>query len=141
LAWLLVSFTAMAATKDWSARRIPNLLPLALLAGGGCALILRIWSGEPAAASLASAAAGAGLGVLVTMPGYLLGVMAAGDVKLLAATGWALAWPSALVLIVIWALAFASWCLVAAVSGGKRRQPVAPSILVGHASAVALGFQ
>lgn len=140
LAWLLVPITAWAAIGDWQARRIPNGLPLALFVGGLLIVLLRASSETPWAACMAMAAGGASLGAAVTLPGYLLGAMGAGDVKLLAALGWALAWPSALVLVLVWAVVFALWCLVAVVLGGRRRQPVAPSMLIGHASALAMGL-
>lgn len=140
LAWLLVPITAWAAIGDWRVRRIPNFLPLAILVGGLLIMLLRSSSDTTWAVCIAMSAGGASLGALVTLPGYLLGVMGAGDVKLLAALGWALAWPGALILVLVWALAFALWCLVAVLLGGRRRQPVAPSMLIGHASALAMGL-
>ncbi|MCR9089919.1 A24 family peptidase [Algiphilus sp.] len=142
LGCLLLLVTAAAALRDWQQRRIPNILPLLLMAGGALLLLLRFASGEAPAQSAVQALAGLGLGALVSLPGYGLGVMGAGDVKLLASIGWVLSWPAAVVFLLLWAVAFALWCTVALITRERTRQPVAPSVLLGHAGAViALGWQ
>jgi prepilin peptidase CpaA len=80
--WLLMLVT-LAAASDLATRRIPNRL---LLAGVLGALVLNLLSAAPLAACLWSLA-GAGTGLLVFLPLYLLRGMAAGDVKFMAAVG------------------------------------------------------
>ena len=72
-----------ACLFDLRQRRIPNrLLAIGLLA----ALVLQLGSGPPSAL-LTSYLAGFALGLLMFLPLYLLGGMAAGDVKLMATVG------------------------------------------------------
>ena len=84
--WLhlaLVPILLLASAFDLAQRRIPNrLLALALLA----ALPLHLASGAPASV-LTMGLAGLGVGLLMFLPLYLLGGMAAGDVKLMATVG------------------------------------------------------
>lgn len=76
---LLVGATAF----DLRQRRIPNrLLAIGLI----CALVLQLASGHPASL-LSVYLAGFGLGLVMFLPLYLLGGMAAGDVKLMATVG------------------------------------------------------
>ncbi|WP_420428231.1 prepilin peptidase [Algiphilus sp.] len=138
LACLLVAVTAIAALRDWQQRRIPNLLPLLLIAGGSVALLLRSGGSDSLLSSTLQSVAGLGIAAAATLPGYWSGAMGAGDVKLLASIGWALAWPGAFALVLLWAIAFAIWCGVAWCVRRRTRQPVAPSILVGHAAVVAM---
>ncbi|MHA7833849.1 MAG: prepilin peptidase [Algiphilus sp.] len=138
LACLLIAVTALAAVVDWRQRRIPNLLPLLLIAGGGALLLLRVQGGDSLLSGAMPSVMGLGAGAAVTLPGYWLGAMGAGDVKLLSAIGWALAWPGALALVLFWAIAFALWCGLALCLGRRMRQPVAPSMLIGHAAVLVM---
>jgi prepilin peptidase CpaA len=79
---LIVVLTA-ASVSDLAVRRIPNTL---LLAGLACAALLHLAAPSPLAA-LGSALAGLATGLLLFLPLYLLGGMAAGDVKLMATVG------------------------------------------------------
>jgi prepilin peptidase CpaA len=69
------------ASSDWRQRRIPNALlaPAAALA----LLVLLIQGASPLGASGMAVAKGAGLALLLTLPGYLFRALGAGDVKLL----------------------------------------------------------
>ncbi|CAH1746292.1 Peptidase_A24 domain-containing protein [Thauera humireducens] len=69
------------AASDWRERRIPNALlaPAAVLA----LIALSIQGASPLGASGLAVAKGAGLALLLTLPGYLLRALGAGDVKLL----------------------------------------------------------
>ena len=79
----LVILLLLASAFDLRQRRIPNrLLALALLA----AIFLHLWAGS-ASALLTTFLAGFGIGTLMFLPLYLLGGMAAGDVKLMATVG------------------------------------------------------
>jgi prepilin peptidase CpaA len=96
---VLLALVSAAAVHDLRARRIPNRLLLLALAvavplqaaGGGAALL--------------SGLAGAGCGLALFLPLYLLRGMAAGDVKLLATVG-AFAGPAATCRI-----ALLAWCV------------------------------
>jgi prepilin peptidase CpaA len=79
----LVSLLVIASLFDLRQRRIPNrLLAIGLLV----ALALQLGSGHPSAL-LTSYLAGFALGLVMFLPLYLLGGMAAGDVKLMATVG------------------------------------------------------
>jgi prepilin peptidase CpaA len=79
----LIGLLLLASAFDLARRRIPNrLLAVGLLA----ALVLHLAAGNPAAL-LTTYLAGFALGLLMFLPLYLLGGMAAGDVKLMAAVG------------------------------------------------------
>jgi prepilin peptidase CpaA len=79
----LLLLVSIAAVNDLAARRIPNPLLLAGLAG---VLVLDLLSAAPGAALLA-ALGGMGVGLAVFLPFYLLRGMAAGDVKMMAVVG------------------------------------------------------
>jgi prepilin peptidase CpaA len=82
---LLSGWSLAIAVADWRMRRIPNGLLLL-----GCALVAVYWGlvGEgPLGLSWRSSLIGLGFGALVWMPGYLLGQVGAGDVKLAACCG------------------------------------------------------
>ena len=87
----VAAVTLVAADKDFKARKIPNALTFS-------AVLLGL-----AAHGLSGGVHGftqAGLGALIAgailLPGWLLGWMGAGDVKLMAAVGAWLAWPVSL---------------------------------------------
>jgi len=88
---LFLVFNAVAGAGDWRARRVPNRLLAAALAAQAGWLALCAATGMPpgpGAAGWLQAAAGAGLGLLVFLPFWLLRCMGAGDVKYLATLGW-----------------------------------------------------
>ena len=79
----LVGLLFCASAFDLARRRIPNrLLAIGLLA----ALVLHLSSPDPASL-LTIYLAGFALGLLLFLPLYLVGAMAAGDVKLMATVG------------------------------------------------------
>ena len=84
--WLnlaLIAVLLLACAFDLARRRIPNrLLALGLLA----ALVLHLASGSPSSL-LSVYVAGFAVGMLMFLPLYLAGGMAAGDVKLMATVG------------------------------------------------------
>jgi prepilin peptidase CpaA len=79
----LVALLLLASAFDLARRRIPNRL---LAAGLLAALVLHLSSPQPAAL-LTTYLAGFALGLLMFLPLYLAGGMAAGDVKLMATVG------------------------------------------------------
>lgn len=87
----LVGTTVIAADSDFRSRTIPNRLTLtALLAALACHAFAGGMHG------LSAAAWGAAVGGGILLPGWLLGWMGAGDVKLMAAVGAWVAWPVSL---------------------------------------------
>jgi prepilin peptidase CpaA len=80
---LLLLLVGLAAASDLATRRIPNRL---LLAGALGALAGHLCSAFPLQSCL-TGLAGAGTGLLLFLPLYLLRGMAAGDVKLMATVG------------------------------------------------------
>ena len=82
LAVLLLGFLAAALATDLRTRRIPNVLVLIGLVVGTIGQSTQ--SGLP---GLATAGAGAIVGLVCLLPFYLRGAMGAGDVKLMAMCG------------------------------------------------------
>lgn len=81
----LCSWAVLAAWTDWRSRRLPNYLTLGAVP---LALLSLLWSGKSWTGEPASTAyAGFGVALVLTLPGYVLGKLGAGDVKLLAAMG------------------------------------------------------
>jgi prepilin peptidase CpaA len=114
---LLMLMVVLAATSDLLTRRIPNLLLLACSAG---AITLHLLSNSPANALLA-AFAGAATGLVVFLPLYCLRGMAAGDVKLMAATGFFSAPYEVLHLALLSVLAGGIMALVVVIAQGRLR--------------------
>ncbi|MEL0027716.1 MAG: prepilin peptidase [Perlucidibaca sp.] len=134
------------AVCDWRTRRIPNVLSLGfLLLAGVCLLAFRqaLAGGSPAAGFAGMAAA-----LLMTLPGFVLGRLGGGDVKLLAALG--LATNPALVLVtfvlataVLLLSALAARAGLRVSSAGADGQaanewPFGPCLLLGYLGALAL---
>ncbi len=78
----LAAGALLATIIDIRSRRIPNALT-ASMTGVGLGLALSGLSGVSPAASLA----GLMVGLMLMMPGYMMGATGAGDVKLMAAVG------------------------------------------------------
>ena len=72
----------VSAVIDLRTRRVPNWLTVST-ATSGLALAGLGWTGQ----TVATAAAGCGLGLLMMLPGYIFGKTGGGDVKLFAAFG------------------------------------------------------
>lgn len=99
---LMALFLAGAVVSDVVRQRLPNLY---LLAGLCVATAARVWLQGPE--SLLDGLGGMGVGLALFLPMYVLGGMAAGDVKLMAVTGAFVGYPE-----VLWAAA------LSVVSGG-----------------------
>ncbi|MNQ06684.1 Type IV leader peptidase family protein [compost metagenome] len=80
----LFALLGVAAVSDWRSYRIPNWLTF----GGACfALIYGTMAARTPSSGALSAFGGLGVGFVVMLPFYALGIMGAGDVKLMAMTG------------------------------------------------------
>lgn len=112
---LLMLMVVLAATNDLLSRRIPNTL---LLAGMLGAVTLHLFSNSPAD-SLLRAFASAATGLLVFLPLYCVRGMAAGDVKLMAATGFFITPMEVLQLAVLSVCAGGVMALVVVVAQGR----------------------
>lgn len=109
----------MAVVVDLRSRRIPNVLTGGLAAAG---LGLAALGAAPVTPALA--AAGLVVGLLVMLPGHLLGATGGGDVKLMGAVGTLLG-PGP----VIWAFLFTSLAGgVLALAIAARRQRVSDTL-------------
>ena len=117
----LLAAMAVAARVDWRTRRIPNWLTFSLL-GLGLLRAIALWIGGAGDFTPLTAIAGAGVGLVVSVPLYALGARGAGDSKLYIAAG---AWVGPLgvvALFVIEAIVGAAWVLVRAVARGQSSQ-------------------
>ena len=90
-AGVLTVWACAVAWMDLRHRRIPNVLSLGAWVVG--VLPLLIVGHSPLGASASSSWLAAGLALLVTLPGYLLRQLGAGDVKFLVALGLLTSWP------------------------------------------------
>ena len=135
LPWLLL-LLIVAAGFDLRQRRIPNAIPLCILLIAIALLLLA--PGAAFASGWGAGLAGLGLGAVLMLPGYLARALGAGDVKRMAAVGFALGWPLALPLVLATALAMGLLALLAWLTGRRGRQPAAPAMLLGTVVALAM---
>ncbi|PYQ84778.1 MAG: prepilin peptidase [Acidobacteria bacterium] len=105
--------TSGAAIDLW-VRRVPNPLTLGIVALG---LVLAATHGT--GTGIGGALAGLGVGLLLMLPGYVIGATGGGDVKLLAALGTLLG-PSAVVMAFFYS-AIAGGALAVLVALWRRR--------------------
>ncbi|MGB0211868.1 prepilin peptidase [Algiphilus sp.] len=131
---LLFTLLVAAAIVDARQRRVPNAVPLCILALAMMALLIDPHLGV--SPGWGASLAGMGLGLLLTMPGYMLGVMGGGDVKLMAAAAFACGWPLALPLVAATAIAMGLLAAVALARGRRDRQPAAPAMALGGLAVV-----
>ena len=110
---------ALAARADVRTRRIPNHLTFpALVIALACHAAIGGRDG------LAASATGMAIAGGILLPGWLMGWMGAGDVKLMAAAGAWLAMPGAVVAVLASLVAGGSASTVVAVRHGVLRQAV-----------------
>lgn len=139
----LVLWAAAVVWIDWRQRRIPNALLLALLLP---ALVLLAWRGQGLLeARWVSSTIGLAVGLAVTLPGYAVAKLAAGDVKLAAVTGLVLGWPltawSLLAAGAVLALMSVGALLLWGFAGSRQRQvrlPAGVAFAGGFAAVVLL---
>lgn len=107
---LLLLWALLIAVADWRWRKVPNSLLLALLLP---ALVMLLLNGQ----GLQSAAwwpslLGAAMALVVTLPGYLVSKLGAGDVKLAIVMGLVQGWPLAAYTLMASALLLGSMALL-----------------------------
>ena len=139
---ILLCLVLQAAVSDLAWRRIPNVL---VAAGLLLALALHWYLGGNSAL-LAQGLAGATVGLLLFLPFYALGGMAAGDVKLAAMAGSFVGPWQALQLALLSAMAggvLALFCLQLARWRGAKAEgmPYAVAIAAGTLASVALAHR
>jgi len=139
---ILLCLVLQAAASDLAWRRIPNVL---VTAGLLLALALH-WRLGGGAALLGQGLAGAAVGLLLFLPFYMKGGMAAGDVKLAAMAGGFVGPWQALQLSLLSAIAggvLALFCLqLARWRGGKAEgMPYAVAIAAGTLATVVLAHR
>jgi prepilin peptidase CpaA len=108
---VLIVLLTIAVVSDWRQRRIPNVLVLVTLLAGIVFHTLGpqssgtggLFSTQPGALGAWRALAGAAVGLVLFLPFYVLRLLGAGDVKLLAAVG-AFAGPSTVVNLALFVL-------------------------------------
>src|SRR5215208_4679040 len=81
---VLMALLAWACAADLRRRRIPNVLVLTMLATG---LALSLAPRTDATPGMLGALRGFALGLVIWLPFHTLGLLGAGDVKLIAAAG------------------------------------------------------
>ncbi|MCK5768782.1 prepilin peptidase [Algiphilus sp.] len=126
---LLILLLVVAMIFDLRQRRIPNAIPLCILVLSIAVLLLAPSLGV--SPGWAASWIGMGVGLALTLPGYLVRAMGAGDVKLMAVAGFACGWPLALPLVAGTAVALGLHAGVALASGKREPQPAAPAMVVG----------
>ena len=121
-----------AVAVDLRSRRVPNILTLGV-AGIGLALaMMHLTRITPL-----QAAAGLGVGLLLMLPGHLIGATGAGDVKLMAAFGTLLGPARTGVAFVYTALAGGLLALAIAIWRRRARTTVARALTIMDASVLA----
>lgn len=127
---LILVLMTVIVLCDVLIHRIPNRLVLLLFA----ALVLALWLAPNAIPSPGWSQSFFGLlgAGLILLPGWRLGLMGAGDVKLAAALGFALGWPLVIPLLLGFGLLLGVWCAVAWLLGRRDRQPAAPAMALAY---------
>lgn len=122
---IVATATCAAAAIDLRIRRVPNAFTMPLAACG--VLVAAAGWGT---VGIGAALAGWGVGLLLMLPGYLIGATGGGDVKLFAAVG-AFLGPSLMVPALIQtAIAGAVLALAVAASRGRVRETVNGTVLL-----------
>ena len=135
----VVAITLIAADTDFRSRRIPNALTLTAIL---VALVAHAITGG--VHGLAQAGLGMLVGGGILLPGWLMGWMGAGDVKLMAAVGAWLAWPASLTATLVSLIAGGVFALAVAAkhrSLGRslRGAPAASDLRFPFAGAILAG--
>lgn len=123
---------------DLSRRRIPNFLTFG--AGAAALGVLAATGASPLGADARSVLAGVGLGLVLTLPGYFLRQLGAGDVKLLVAVALLGGTAATLASFVLGALAAGAAAAARLVLGPRLGLPPATGRHLPFGACLALGF-
>ena len=140
---LLLVWAALVAVVDWRQRRIPNLLLLALLLP---AAVWLPWQGRGLAGADAwQSLAGMGIAFALTLPGYAMSRLGAGDVKLASVMGFVQGVPELLYTLLAAALLLGAMSLVAVRMAGfanarLMRLPAGVALSAGFAGVLGWGW-
>lgn len=126
---ILLAWGIAVATIDLQRRRIPHALLLPVLVWAVAGLLLT--GVGPLSQAPVATAAGLGIGLLLTVPGYLLGRVGGGDVKFAALIGALLGAPAAAAAFVLSGLLFGAQSLHAKLRGRQAALPMAPALAAG----------
>lgn len=133
IASLLVWALAIAVI-DWRQRRVPNALLLVLMLP---TLGWLVWRGEgPLGIAWPASLAGMGLGFALTLPGYVVSRLGAGDVKLAAVMGLVqgapeVLWTLLVAGLVLGAMSLAAVQLMGFANARQLRIPAAVALSAG----------
>lgn len=120
----------VGAFIDFRQHRLPNSLIVAIL----MLAVLTLWLAPMALPSSGWLQSLSGLAVttLVLLPGWMMGALGAGDVKLASV----LAFSSGLILVPLLMVGFAlllgAWCAIAWLLGYRDRQPATPALVASY---------
>jgi len=116
-----------AVAVDLRSRRVPNTVTLGVAAIGLTLAAVRATGITPG-----GAAAGFAVGMLLMLPGHLIGATGAGDVKLLAAFGTLLGPGRTVAAFLYMAIAGGALALAVAIARRRTRTTIARAIAVVH---------
>jgi prepilin peptidase CpaA len=130
---IVTAGTGAAAVVDCRTRRVPNALTASLAATG-----ILIAAAGLGAVSVTAALAGALLGLILMLPGYLFGGTGGGDVKLLAAVGTLLGPSATFAAFLFTTIAGGVIAIAVAISRRRLRHTIGAAVrLVGTGGATA----
>jgi Flp pilus assembly protein protease CpaA len=136
--WLVVVWCVVVCLFDLTTRRVPNLLSLSAVL---VAIIYLLITGATMLGSVwTSALLGAVLALAVSVPGYLMGQLGAGDVKLLLAIGLIAGWFNTLLAFLIGALIAASFAIVCLIISRQQRVGYYPKKWIPFGSSLSLAL-
>jgi len=119
--------TAVATATDLRTRRVPNWLTFGVAAIG-----LTMAAAHLDRLNLSGALEGLAVGLLLMLPGHVIGKTGAGDVKLVAALGTLLGPASITVACLCTAIAGGALAVLIAVRRGQLRQAIVSTALLGR---------
>src|ERR1051325_3540741 len=123
---VVASATAVATATDLRTRRVPNWLTFGVAAIG-----LTMAAAHVDRLDLSGALEGLAVGLLLMLPGHVVGKTGAGDVKLVAALGTLLGPASIAVAFLCTAIAGGALAVLIAVRRGQLQQAIVSTALLG----------
>ena len=136
VATVVAGATAVAAVVDVKTRRVPNWLTFGVAALGITMAAVRLDG-----VGVVGALEGLGVGLLIMLPGHVIGKTGAGDVKLLAAVGTLLGPASIAMAFLYSAIAGGALAVFVAIRRGRLRHTIASTVTLmqtggAHASEI-----